>query len=46
METNIVDVQRKKYQTFSARPKTRMVHFFWLLQKIMLHEIHVMTQLV
>ena len=30
METNIVDVQRKKYQTISARPISRIAHFFWL----------------
>jgi hypothetical protein len=48
METNIVDVQRKKYKTISDRPPK--LHTFWFLEKIMLHEVHVsesvpMTQL-
>ena len=52
METNIVAVQRKKYQTIIlVLGLFPALHTFWLLQKIMLDEIHVsetvpMTQLM
>ena len=40
METNIVDVQRKKYHTISARPIPAL-QTFWFLHEITLHEIQV-----